>query len=211
MGDAGEAENDTHSVKKLDLDELKQFRDRFNLPLTDSELESVPYYRPPKDSPELAYLQRNRERLGGSIPRRIVTDETLVTPELPAFKNQLTGTGERTNSTTMGFVRMLATLLRDKNIGERVVPIVPDEARTFGMEGLFRQLVFTPLKVSYTSQKILVKSPPTAKPKTVKYWKRVLTKPAPCQLGLPQPPVIPITARPWCRSIYTIRCLAFNA
>ena len=140
MGDAGEAENDTHSVKKLDLDELKQFRDRFNLPLSDSELESVPYYRPPKDSPELAYLQRNRERLGGSIPRRIVTDETLVTPDLPAFKNQLAGTGERTNSTTMGFVRMLATLLRDKNIGERVVPIVPDEARTFGMEGLFRQL-----------------------------------------------------------------------
>ena len=140
MGDAGEAENDTHSVKKLDLDELKQFRDRFNLPLTDSELEGVPYYRPPKDSPELAYLQRNRERLGGSIPRRVVTDETLVTPELAAFKNQLTGTGERTNSTTMGFVRMLATLLRDKNIGERVVPIVPDEARTFGMEGLFRQL-----------------------------------------------------------------------
>ena len=140
IGDAGEAENDTHSVKKLDLEELKQFRDRFNLPLSDKELESVPYYRPPEDAPELAYLRRNRERLGGSIPRRIVTDERLTTPSLSAFKTQLAGTGERTNSTTMGFVRMLATLLRDKNIGERIVPIVPDEARTFGMEGLFRQL-----------------------------------------------------------------------
>ena len=140
IGDAGEAENDTHSVKKLDLAELKQFRDRFNLPLSDKELETVPYYRPPEDAPELAYYRRNRERLGGSIPRRVVTDETLTTPALSAFKNQLAGTGERSNSTTMGFVRMLATLVRDKTIGERIVPIIPDEARTFGMEGLFRQL-----------------------------------------------------------------------
>ena len=140
MGDAGEAENDTHSVKKLDIEGLKHFRDRFNIPLTDAQLADVPYYRPPDDSPEMVYLRRTREALGGFMPRRVVTDETLQPPELVALKNQLSGTGERTNSTTMGFVRMLATLLRDKNIGERIVPIVPDEARTFGMEGMFRQL-----------------------------------------------------------------------
>ncbi len=141
MGDAGEAENDTHSVKKLDLEELKYFRDRFNLPLTDTELESVPYYRPSQDSPELSYLRRQRANLGGSIPQRIVTQETLEIPPLASvFASQLAGTGKRTNSTTMGFVRMLATLVRDKNMGDRVVPIVPDEARTFGMEGMFRQL-----------------------------------------------------------------------
>jgi len=140
MGDAGEAENDTHSVKKLDLDGLKHFRDRFNIPLSDTELETVPYYRPPPDSPELAYLHRTRKELGGFVPRRVVTDEVLKTPELVAFKTQLSGTGLRENSTTMGFVRLLATILRDQNIGERIVPIVPDEARTFGMEGMFRQL-----------------------------------------------------------------------
>ncbi len=140
MGDAGEAENDTHSVKKLDLDGLKHFRDRFNIPLSDTELETVPYYRPPLDSPELAYLHRTRKELGGFVPRRVVSDEVLKTPELEAFKTQLSGTGDRENSTTMGFVRLLATILRDKNIGERIVPIVPDEARTFGMEGMFRQL-----------------------------------------------------------------------
>jgi len=140
MGDAGEAENDTHQVKKLDLDELKHFRDRFDVPLTDKELEEIPYYRPAEDSPEMVYLRKQREPLGGPIPKRVVAAETLDVPELAAFKAQLEGTGERSNSTTMGFVRLLGTLLRDKKIGERIVPIVPDEARTFGMEGLFRQL-----------------------------------------------------------------------
>ncbi|MFU8814597.1 MAG: pyruvate dehydrogenase (acetyl-transferring), homodimeric type, partial [Pseudomonadales bacterium] len=140
MGDAGEAENDSHQVKKLDLDELKHFRDRFDIPLTDKELESIPYYRPPEDSPEMAYLRKKRAGLGGPIPQRITTSETLEVPELSAFANQLEGTGKRTNSTTMAFVRILSTLIRDKNLAERIVPIVPDEARTFGMEGLFRQL-----------------------------------------------------------------------
>ncbi|MEZ5549252.1 MAG: pyruvate dehydrogenase (acetyl-transferring), homodimeric type [Pseudomonadales bacterium] len=140
MGDAGESENDTHQVKKLKLEELKYFRDRFDIPLSDKELESVPYYRPAPDSPEMKYLRAARERLGGSIPKRVVTKEVLKVPGLGAFEQQLKGTGDRANSTTMGFVRILATLLRDKNIGPRIVPIVPDEARTFGMEGLFRQL-----------------------------------------------------------------------
>ncbi len=140
MGDAGEAENDTHQVKKLNLEELKHFRDRFDVPLSDKDLEDIPYYRPADDSPEMVYLRKAREPLGGPLPKRVVAAETLKIPALKAFKQQLEGTGDRSNSTTMGFVRMLGTLLRDKQIGPRIVPIVPDEARTFGMEGLFRQL-----------------------------------------------------------------------
>jgi len=140
MGDAGEAENDTHQVKKLNFEELKDFRDRFDIPLTDKELEDIPFYRPAEDSPEMKYLRAQREQLGGVLPKRVVAAETLKVPPLSTFKNQLEGTGERENSTTMGFVRFIATLLRDKSIGKRVVPIVPDEARTFGMEGMFQQL-----------------------------------------------------------------------
>ncbi|MCP5179358.1 MAG: pyruvate dehydrogenase (acetyl-transferring), homodimeric type [Pseudomonadales bacterium] len=140
MGDAGEAENDTHQVKKLTFDELKYFRDRFDVPLTDKQLEEVQYYRPPAESPEMVYLRRQREKLGGPIPRRTVDVLNLTAPDLSAFATQLQGTGERQVSTTMAFVRILSTLVRDKNIGKRIVPIVPDEARTFGMEGMFRQL-----------------------------------------------------------------------
>ncbi len=140
MGDAGESENDTHQVKKLDLDGLKHFRDRFDIPLTDKELESIPYYRPREDDPELLYMRERRKRLGGYIPTRSESRECLEIPGLDAFEAQLKGTGSRANSTTMQFVRMLATLVRDGNIGNRIVPIVPDEARTFGMEGMFRQL-----------------------------------------------------------------------
>lgn len=140
MGDAGESENTTHQVKKLDLDELKYFRDRFDVPLSDDQLQDVPYYRPAADSSEMQYLRQSRERLGGFMPRRLVDQETLTVPPLSAFKAQIGGTGEREVSSTMAFVRILATLLRDKNLGKRVVPIVPDEARTFGMEGMFRQL-----------------------------------------------------------------------
>ncbi len=140
MGDAGEAENTSHQVKKLDLDGLKYFRDRFDIPLSDKELEEIPFYRPPEDAPEMVYLRRKREELGGPLPRRVTADETLEIPPLEAFSQVLEGSGKRANSTTMAFVRILSTLIRDKKIGKRVVPIVPDEARTFGMEGLFRQL-----------------------------------------------------------------------
>ncbi len=140
MGDAGESENTTHQVKKLDLDGLKHFRDRFNIPLTDAELESVPYYRPTADAPETLYLKKRRESLGGFMPKRTEAEESLAVPGLDEFSAQLKGTGGRANSTTMQFVRLLGALVRDKRIGRRVVPIVPDEARTFGMEGMFRQL-----------------------------------------------------------------------
>ena len=140
MGDAGEAENTTHQVKKLEFEDLRHFRDRFAVPLTDEELKDVPYYRPPPDAPETLYLKRQRSSLGGPIPMRMTDEHPIEVPALDAFDAQLKGTGEREVSTTMGFVRILSTLVRDKSTGKRIVPIIPDEARTFGMEGMFRQL-----------------------------------------------------------------------
>jgi pyruvate dehydrogenase E1 component len=150
-GEAGEADNETHSLKKLDLDSLKAFRDRFGIPLGDDELKDVPYYRPPEDSPEMRYMRESREALGGPIPARRAEIERLDVPPLTAFGNHLKGSGKREISTTMAFVRMLSSLVKDADIGERVVPIVPDEARTFGMEGMFRQLgIYSSVGQRYT-------------------------------------------------------------
>jgi len=139
MGD-GEAANISHSVKKLDVEDLKNFRDRFGIPISDDELKSVPYYRPAPDSPEMVYMQKRRSALSGYLPSRDGEFEAMKVPALETFKGQLKSSGERQISTTMSFVRILSSLVKDKNIGERIVPIVPDEARTFGMEGMFRQL-----------------------------------------------------------------------
>ncbi|KAA3620311.1 MAG: pyruvate dehydrogenase (acetyl-transferring), homodimeric type, partial [Proteobacteria bacterium] len=145
MGDSGEGQNITHQQKKMAEESLKAFRDRFNIPLSDEEVGDAPYYRPADDSPEMAYMQERRQKLGGYLPHRRTDYETLKIPSLDAFKGQLEGTGEREISTTMAFVRILTTLVRDKNLGSRVVPIVPDESRTFGMEGMFRQLgIYSP-------------------------------------------------------------------
>ena len=140
FGAAAEAQNATHSVKKLDLDSLKKFRDRFGIPIGDEELKDVPYYRPPEDSPELTYSRKMRENLGGPVPQRKTRAQPLQVTGLEVFEAQLKASGKRELSTTMAFVRMLSNLCKDKQIGERVVPIIPDEARTFGMEGMFRQL-----------------------------------------------------------------------
>ena len=140
MGDAGEAQNTTHQQKSMDIDSLKAFRDRFDLPLTNEQVESLSFYRPPADSPEMVYMAERRTAMGGSVPARRRKGNALVVPELSAFENMLTATGEREISTTMAFVRILSSLVRDKQIGKYIVPIVPDEARTFGMEGMFRQL-----------------------------------------------------------------------
>lgn len=139
-GDKGEAQMGTHSLKKLDKETLQAFRDKYVIPLSDEELESVPYYRPPADRPEMEYMHQKRRELGGYIPAREDDFEALETPELSLFDAQLQSSGEREISTTMAFVRMLSSLTKDKQIGKRIVPIVPDEARTFGMEGMFRQL-----------------------------------------------------------------------
>jgi pyruvate dehydrogenase E1 component len=140
LGSAGEGANDTHSVKKLDIEALKKFRDRFGLSIPDDQLAEVPYFRPPEDSPEMVYLRKRREALGGAIPSRQNEFKAMETPPLTFFNRQLESTGDRAISTTMAFVRILSALVKDKEIGARVVPIVPDEARTFGMEGMFRQL-----------------------------------------------------------------------
>ncbi len=139
MGEAGEGQNTAHQQKKLDIDSLRQMRDRFNIPISDKDLEDVPYYKPPADSAELEYLHERRKALGGHLPQRRKKAARLPVPGLEIFKNQIDGTGEREASTTMAFVRMLTALARDKQIGKHIVPIVPDEARTFGMEGMFRQ------------------------------------------------------------------------
>lgn len=140
MGDAGEGQNITHQQKSMDIESLKKFRSRFDLPITDAEVENLKFYKPEPDSPEMTYMRERREALGGSLPQRKTKGNSLTVPRLDSFSNLLTSTGERKISTTMAFVRMLTTMVKDKEIGKYVVPIVPDEARTFGMEGMFRQL-----------------------------------------------------------------------
>jgi pyruvate dehydrogenase E1 component len=142
LGRQGQAKNPTHQLKKLDLDTIRAMRDRFRIPIPDEKLEELPFYVPPPDSPEMKYLHERRKALGGYLPqRRRKADSVPAVPPLAAFEALLKGTGEgREISTTMAFVRILTTLVRDKELGRRVVPIVPDEARTFGMEGMFRQL-----------------------------------------------------------------------
>jgi pyruvate dehydrogenase E1 component len=140
MGSAGEGQNTAHQQKKMDFEALKEMRDRFNIPVSDKDIENVPYYKPDPDSAELEYLQERRKSLGGYLPQRRKKAAKLEVPGVEVFKTQLDGTGEREASTTMAFVRMLTALIRDKQIGKRIVPIVPDEARTFGMEGMFRQI-----------------------------------------------------------------------
>ena len=140
MGAAGEGQNTTHQQKSMDIASLKAFRDRFDLPISDEDVENLSFYRPAEDSPEMQYLRERREAMGGFVPSRRRKGNELTVPTLSAFENMLGATGDREISTTMAFVRILSTLVRDKQIGKYVVPIVPDEARTFGMEGMFRQL-----------------------------------------------------------------------
>lgn len=136
---AGESVNKTHQIKKMDAESLKSFRDRYDIPFNDKELEGLPYYHPGPDSPEMRYMLGRRNSLGGFLPQRRVNADKLFLANTDIFKSQLEGSGEREVSTTMVFVRILSALLKDKNLGERIVPIVPDEARTFGMEAMFRQ------------------------------------------------------------------------
>ena len=135
-----EADNTTHQVKKLTIDNIKSFRDRFDIPVSDKNIKNLPYVRPSKDSPEIQYLLKTREKLGGPIPRRRQHTKKLTMPSKSIFDKYSTGSGEKLISTTMSFVRMMSEVIKDKKIGKYIVPIVPDEARTFGMEGLFRQI-----------------------------------------------------------------------
>ncbi len=153
MGLSGEGQMMTHQAKKMTEDALLLFRDRFDLPLTDEQVRGLEYYKPPEDSEELQYIRERRAALGGPLPARRRTAAPLEVPGLEAFAGQLEGTGEREISTTMAFVRILATLLRDKRVAARIVPIVADESRTFGMEGLFRQLgIYAPSGQQYSPE-----------------------------------------------------------
>ncbi len=140
MGESGEGQMIAHQAKKMTSSALKGFRDRFQIPVSDEDLDKVPFIKLPEDSPEMKYLRAQRAKLGGSLPQRRQKSQSLEIPPLSTFQRLLENSGEREISTTMAFVQMLGSLVRDKEIGKRIVPIVPDESRTFGMEGMFRQL-----------------------------------------------------------------------
>ena len=153
LGKAAEGQMVAHQQKKLDDDSLRELRDRFNIPVSDAEITQLPFRKPAADSEEIKYLLERRAALGGFLPQRKPGATKLAVPELAAFQSVLDGTGEREISTTMAFVRILGVLLKDKNLGKHVVPIVPDEARTFGMEGLFRQIgIYSSVGQLYTPQ-----------------------------------------------------------
>jgi pyruvate dehydrogenase E1 component len=153
MGEAGESRNITHQQKKMTTPQLQAFRDRFKIPVADTDIEAIPFYRPSENSPELQYLQQQRAALGGSLPIRRQLSQPLTVPDLSAFEPLLRSSGERQISTTMAFVRLLNILLKDSTIGQFVVPIIPDECRTFGMEGMFRQYgIYSPHGQLYTPE-----------------------------------------------------------
>ena len=140
MGKSGESVNTTHQTKKLDIDDLMYYRDRFDVPLTDAQVKNIEYYKPDQNSPEIKYIKERRLRLGGFIPERSSFAKSIKAPPKNIFDNMKISTGEKEMSTTMALVRMLTNLLRDKNVAPRLVPIIPDEARTFGMEGFFQKI-----------------------------------------------------------------------
>ena len=137
---SGESVNTTHHTKKLDIDDLMYYRDRFDVPLTDKQVQNIEYYKPDQNSPELKYIKERRLQLGGFIPERTTFAKPIKTPPKNIFDNMKESTGKKEMSTTMALVRMLTNLLRDKNVAPRLVPIIPDEARTFGMEGFFQKI-----------------------------------------------------------------------
>ncbi len=140
MGEAGEGQNTTHSQKKLGLEQVERFAKRFNVPVTDADVKELNFYKPAEDSAEMQYMKQKRQELGGPLPIRSFNLEAIKAPELSVFEALLKSSGDREMSTTMALNRIMTLLVRDKQIGPKIVPIVPDEARTFGMEGLFRQL-----------------------------------------------------------------------
>jgi pyruvate dehydrogenase E1 component len=140
LGEAGEGRNISHQQKKMNEKELREFRRRFDVPIGDEDVVDTPFYRPPKDSPETEYLLQRRKKLGGFVPKRAIKAEPLQTPAAQSFPEMLKGSGAREASTTMAFVAMLNQLVRDPRIGRRIVPIIPDEARTFGIDPMFAQI-----------------------------------------------------------------------
>ena len=155
MGKTGESVNTTHQTKKLDVDDLMYYRDRFDVPLTDEQVRNIEYFRPDEKSPEIRYIKERRLKLGGYLPERSTFAKPIKAPSKDIFDFMKVSTGEKEMSTTMALVRMLTNLLRDKNISPRLVPIIPDEARTFGMEGFFQKMEYTLTKDRNMSPKML--------------------------------------------------------
>ena len=208
---AGQGQNTAHNTKKVDIDSLKKFRDRFDIPVNDDQLEKLPFYKPEEGSAEYKYLHARREALGGYMPQRRVESQRVPVPPLDTLKAILDGTGDREISTTMAFVRILSQLVKDKELGSRIVPIVPDEARTFGMEGMFRQLGI--------SSSVGQLYEPVDKDQVMFYRedkkgqisRKASTRLAPCPAGLPPPPPTAPTTSRCCRSTSSIRCSASSA
>ena len=211
MGSAGQGKMTTHSQKKFDDSDLIEFRNRFQLPLSDAQAKGLAFLKPEADSAEMRYMHQRRQSLGGYLPRRVTTCAVVPVPTLANYASFATQAGGKEMSTTMAFVRLLGALLKDANLGPRVVPIVADEARTFGMANLFKQVGIYSSVGQNTPPKTLARCSATAKRWTVKFWKRASLKPVPWPVGRPRPPATACTAWPCCLSIFITRCLAFSA
>jgi pyruvate dehydrogenase E1 component len=211
MGQAGQGKMTTHSQKKLDDSDLIEFRNRFNLPLSDAQATGLAFYKPPKDSPEMQYLRRHRQQLGGYLPRRETVCDALPVPPLASYAQFALAADGKEMSTTMAFVRMLGTLLKDATLGPRIVPIVADEARTFGMANLFKQVgIYSSVGQRYAPEDIgSVLS--TARRWTDRSSKKASARPARSPAGRRRPPATACTAWPCCRSTSTTPCSASSA
>ncbi len=206
LGEAGEGKNVTHQQKKLNEEELGEFRTRFEIPLTDEQVAEVPFYRPADDSEEIQYLHARRTALGGYLPQRRVRSKPMVADHDELFKEFHSGSEGREVSTTMAFVGMLRKMLRDAEMGQLIVPIVPDEARTFGMESLFRTWEFIPAPGRSTSRWTSIPCSITRKRRTGKFWKRASRKRARWPRSSPPERRTPRTASIPSPFSFTTRC-----
>ncbi len=211
MGTAGQGKMTTHSQKKLDDKELIAFRNRFNLPLSDEQATGLQFIKPAADSAEMQYLQARRQALGGYLPRRESTCEPLPVPPLASYAQFALAADGKDMSTTMAFVRMLTGLLKDGALGPRIVPIVADEARTFGMANLFKQVGIYSKRVSNMRPKTSAPSSPTARPRTGRSSKKASARPERLPAGRQRRRATACTAWPCCRSTSTTPCSAFSA
>ena len=211
MGDAGESRMTSHQAKKLDVDALKAIRDRFKLPLSDEAVERLEFFKPAEDSPEMRYLRARRSVLGGYMPIRTRKAEPVAIPELTGYAQFAVRAEGKEMSTTMAAVRMLGALLRDKTLGPRIVPIVADEARTFGMANLFRQIgIYSPVGQLYepedSSSMLSYREIQSGQ-----LLEKASTKPVPSPPGWRRPPLTACTPWPCCLSTSITPCSAFNA
>jgi pyruvate dehydrogenase E1 component len=208
MGEAGESRMIAHQAKKLDVEALKAFRDRLSLPLSDDEVERLDFYRPPEDSPELVYLRKRRRALGGYLPARRRNAPPVAVPPLESYARWALQSDGRATSTTVAIVRLLANVLKDPTLGPRIVPIIADEARTFGMRPCSARSASIPRSASSTSRRMPARCSPTGKQRTGNCWRRASPRPARSHPGRRRPHPIARMAWPCCLSISSTRSSA---